>query len=261
MASTACASAVRTALARMNSDSVTPRDLADWAIMSRSCGRRRTATRAVRCRDSERDRDGTSRRALSCFMAVCLPGSAGLPRTASDHARAQGGIIASAPPGPRGPVGEHLRRGQLQARHLRLSQPGMGSLMVDPVDPFPDHLLQLIREEVGAALGIGAAAVDVRAFVAGQRCQQAFGKGPEESAGDRTSRSSRGRPRWSPRPPRPALPSRPRRPPGLAGPHRAAGRRWCAAAIPAAAPRTAPARRLLTWSIPGDSRSPVMHLE
>jgi hypothetical protein len=36
------------ALARMNSDNVTPRDLADWASTSRSCGRRRTATRAVR---------------------------------------------------------------------------------------------------------------------------------------------------------------------------------------------------------------------
>ena len=36
------------ALARMNSDSVTPRDWAVLASASRSCGRRRTATSAVR---------------------------------------------------------------------------------------------------------------------------------------------------------------------------------------------------------------------
>jgi hypothetical protein len=44
-----------------------------------------------------------------------------------------------------------------------------------------DHLLQLIGEEVRAALGILAAAVDVRALVTGQRCQQSLGKGPEKS--------------------------------------------------------------------------------
>jgi hypothetical protein len=36
------------ALARMNSDSVIPRDRAVLARTSRSCGRRRTATSAVR---------------------------------------------------------------------------------------------------------------------------------------------------------------------------------------------------------------------
>jgi hypothetical protein len=57
----------------------------------------------------------------------------------------------------------------------------MGPLVIDPVNPLPDHLLQLISKEVGAALRIGTAAVDVRAFVAGQRCQQALGKGSEKS--------------------------------------------------------------------------------
>jgi hypothetical protein len=74
----AAAPAVRIALARMNSDSVTPRDLADWASMSRSCGRRRTATRAVRCRDSERGRDGVSRWAFSCFAMARLAAAGGV---------------------------------------------------------------------------------------------------------------------------------------------------------------------------------------
>jgi hypothetical protein len=42
------------ALDRMNSESVIPRERAAWASRSRSCGSRRSATRAVRCRDSDR---------------------------------------------------------------------------------------------------------------------------------------------------------------------------------------------------------------
>jgi hypothetical protein len=61
------------ALARMNADSVTPRDLADWASMSRS----RTATSAVRWLDSERGRDGAARRACSFVTTACLPALAG----------------------------------------------------------------------------------------------------------------------------------------------------------------------------------------
>jgi hypothetical protein len=50
--------AARIALARMSSDNVIPRDRAVSARTSRSCGSRRTATRAVRRRDSERGRAG-----------------------------------------------------------------------------------------------------------------------------------------------------------------------------------------------------------
>jgi hypothetical protein len=62
-------------------------------------------------------------------------------------------------------------------------------------DPLPDDLLKLIGEEVGAALGIGPAAVDVRALVAGQRSQQPLGKGPEEPF-DRGLIGWRERPGW-----------------------------------------------------------------
>jgi len=62
----------------MNSDSETPRDRAVWASTSRSCGRRRTATRAVRRRDSDRRRCGASRRALASLLAASISAAAGL---------------------------------------------------------------------------------------------------------------------------------------------------------------------------------------
>jgi hypothetical protein len=66
------------ALARMNSDNLTPRDLSDSVSTSRSCGRKRTATRAVRCRDSERCGRGVSRCAALVLTGARLSSSAGL---------------------------------------------------------------------------------------------------------------------------------------------------------------------------------------
>jgi hypothetical protein len=66
--------AVSIALDRMNSDSKTPRNCAFWASMRRACGRRRMATRAVRCRDSDRRRGSAWLRDRALFMAVRLSG-------------------------------------------------------------------------------------------------------------------------------------------------------------------------------------------
>jgi hypothetical protein len=74
--------AVSIALARMNSDSETPRDRAVSASTSRSPGSRRTATRAVRCLDSERLRGAPCSRfpplltrLSSCRPPVVVPGA------------------------------------------------------------------------------------------------------------------------------------------------------------------------------------------
>ena len=73
--------------------------------MSRSCGRRRTATRAVRCRDTERRRVGASGRAFSCstcaflarrdfqYVMVRVPDA----RSHCERARAHGAVILAEP--------------------------------------------------------------------------------------------------------------------------------------------------------------------
>jgi hypothetical protein len=65
--------AVSIALDRMNSDNETPRDRAWSASMSRSRGSRRTATKAVRCLDSERLRGMPCSRLPALLMAIFLP--------------------------------------------------------------------------------------------------------------------------------------------------------------------------------------------
>jgi threonine dehydratase len=45
---------------------------------------------------------------------------------------------------------------------------------------------KLRLQPLGAALGIGATAVDIRALVAGKRRQQPLGQGPEKSSADRS---------------------------------------------------------------------------
>jgi hypothetical protein len=60
------------ALDRMNSDNETPHDLAVSKSMSRSCGKKRMATRAVRCRDSERRRGEAWRRNRALLTATGL---------------------------------------------------------------------------------------------------------------------------------------------------------------------------------------------
>ena len=67
------APAVCIALDRMNSDSETPCDFAVSASISRSQGRSLTATRAVRCLDSERLRGMPCSRFPALLTAIFLP--------------------------------------------------------------------------------------------------------------------------------------------------------------------------------------------
>src|SRR5260370_27681183 len=69
----AAAPAVPIALARMNSDSVTPLDLADWASTSRSFGRRGAAARAWRFQDSDHRRRGPSLWSFSSCLITAFP--------------------------------------------------------------------------------------------------------------------------------------------------------------------------------------------
>jgi hypothetical protein len=89
----------------MNSDNEMPRDLAVSKSMSRSSGRRRMATRAVRCRDSERCR-GEARRRISALLGAAWPCAlAGMPmwgirsckrRRRYNRVACRGGYTASA---------------------------------------------------------------------------------------------------------------------------------------------------------------------
>jgi len=47
-------------------------------------------------------------------------------------------------------------------------------------DPLADDLLQLVQEVKRLVLDVLAAAVNIRALIAGQRDQQALSQGPEE---------------------------------------------------------------------------------
>src|SRR5206468_3573164 len=105
---------------------------------------------------------------------VVLDGAPGHRQQVEDQVRAG---RHPKPSGSYQAVVEHLQRGQVQAGHGSLDQTGVRPPVVDTGDPLTDHGLQLVDEEVGAALGILATAVDVGAFVAGQCRQQLLAEG------------------------------------------------------------------------------------